>query len=103
MKEIKLQITPKGGIQMLHDDAVDLSQFGKIEVTRASHVEFFDGQVSSDEFKRFEGMAVGWYVQSAKTLDVLKSGCSTRAEALAWEKEWYSPGGGGWSELAGDL
>ena len=35
MPTIKLEITAKGGIQMLHDDAVNLAEFGTVEVKRA--------------------------------------------------------------------
>jgi hypothetical protein len=82
-----LQIS-NGVIRMLHDDEVDLSIFGKVTVTRASHVEF-----NNDTGK--------WYVQSAKTLKMLKEDLPTRAEALAWEKQYYSPKGEGWAELTG--
>jgi hypothetical protein len=88
MSDIKLEITAVGGIQMLHDDAVDLSEFGKVQVTRASNVEFNN--------------AVGcWYVESAKTGYILRDDFKTRQEALAWEKEYYCPGGIGWAELTG--
>ena len=86
MAEIKLELTAQGGIRMLHDDAVDLSEFGKVEVCRASHVEFNN--------------ATGfWYVQSAKTGKMLKEDFTSRADALAWEKKYYSPDGPGWEEL----
>lgn len=89
---------------MLHDDAVDLSQLGQISVERASHVEFADG--NTEDFATHEDGVVrffarGWYVQSAKTMVVLKDGFQTRAEALAWEKQHYSPSGAGWAELTG--
>lgn len=99
--EISLQITAAGGIRMLHDDHVDLSEFGEIKVSRASHVEFSDGNHTSDNGYA-NGIPKGWYVQSAATLDILKDGLTTRAEALAWEKQHYSPGGAGWAELTGD-
>jgi hypothetical protein len=83
---IKMQITKVGGVQMLHDDAVDLSVLGQVEVTRASHVEF-------DNAKQ------RWFVQSARTLEILRDDFLTREEALAWEKQHYSPGGKGWAEL----
>ena len=88
MKEIQLEITSTGGVRMLHDDAIDLSEFGKVNVKRASHVEYADDPA-------------GWYVQSAETLIVVKSGMKTRAEALAWEKQHYAPSGAGWTELTG--
>jgi hypothetical protein len=86
MSSIKLQLTPSGCIRMLWDDAIDLKQFGPVEVSRASHVEF-DNETGL------------WYVQSAKTLKVLKDDFTTRVKALAWEKVHYSPGGAGWHEL----
>jgi len=81
---VKLQITSQGGIQMLHDDQVDLSEFGSVKVFRASHVEW---------------EPEGWYVDSAKTGRRLASGFKTRQEALTWEKSHYSPGGDGWDEI----
>lgn len=75
---------------MLQDDAIDLRQFGEIEVTRASHVEF------SNALQK-------WIVISAATMKVLKDDFETRAEALAWEKEFYSPSGAGWTELTQEV
>jgi len=83
---IALQITAQGGVLMLHDDVADLAQLGPVEIIRASHVEF------SNAIQR-------WIVVSAKTLDVLRADFLTRAEALAWEKQFYSPSGEGWKEL----
>lgn len=87
-KTIKLSITSQGGVQMLWDDAVDLREFGEVEVTRASHVEFDNAKGK-------------WYVQSAKTLKMLKDDFDSREAALAWEKVYYSPDGEGWQELTG--
>ena len=86
MPAIKLEITAQGGIQMLHDDNVNLAEFGKVEVKRASHVEY-NNEVGE------------WYVASAKTGIILRDDFKTRQEALAWEKEYFSPGGVGWKEL----
>lgn len=85
---IAIQITAKGGIRMLQDDAVDLRKLGKITVARASHVEFCNRTQM-------------WYVQSAKTKKYLYR-AKTRAKALAWEKKYYSPSGRGWAELTGE-
>ena len=74
---------------MLQDDQVDLRPFGKVKIFRASHVEF------SEEKQH-------WYVQSAKTMKILRDDFSTRAEAIAWEKEYYSPDGDGWHEIEGE-
>ena len=83
--KIELQVTAAGGVRMLHDDAVDLSELGQVHITRASHVEF-------DNATGF------WTVRSAKTGELLQAR-TTRAAALAWEKEYYSPSGKGWREL----
>lgn len=88
MEQIKLEITKSGGVQMLWNDAIDLKQFGEVEVTRASHVEF-------------NNVTGKWYVQSAKTLKMLKEDFTSRQAALDWEKEYYSPTGEGWAELTG--
>lgn len=85
---MKIQIGNDGSLAMLHDDAVDLSEFGRVEIQRASHVEF-------------NNRASCWIVRSAKTMNVFTSGFKTRADALAWEKTYYSPGGAGWNELNG--
>ena len=80
-------LTKEGGIQMLHDDIAELETLGTVEVERASHVEYDNDRQQ-------------WYVQSAKTLEILDY-FDDRASALAWEKEYYSPKGEGWDELTG--
>ncbi len=101
---ISLQITAEGGIQMLHDDLVDLRELGEIEVTRASHVEYADGKSYVPGAGGISwNVKPGWYVQSAKTLKVLADGFQTRAQALAWEKDYYSPTGMGWAELTQEV
>jgi len=89
---IEIEITADNEVRMLHNDEVDLSEFGEVTVTRASHVEFAN--------RNLVGCPRGtWYVRSAKTGEVLASKFKTRAEALAWEKVYYSPSGEGWAEL----
>lgn len=83
-KSVLIQLSRCGGIAMLHDDEIDLKEFGEIEVTRASHIEYAHD---------------GWFVQSAKTLHIIAGGFKTRQAALDWEKEYYSPIGAGWKEL----
>ena len=82
---MRILITKNGGIEMLHDDALNLADFGTVETQRASHVEFCN-------------IKQKWYVQSAATLKILNF-FDTRTEALAWEKRYYSPDGDGWFEL----
>lgn len=80
-----LQITAVGGVSMLHSDDVDLREFGKPTIKRASHVEPAEDGT--------------WFVASAATGEVIMEGFATRKEALAFEKEYYSPSGKGWAEL----
>lgn len=86
-KSIRLQITAAGGVQMLHDDRVDLTALGlgPVQITRASHVEWCSSR--------------RWIVLSAKTGKLLAHGFVTRAQALEWESDHYSPTGAGWREL----
>lgn len=70
---------------MLHSDEIDLREFGQIEVTRASHVEF-------------DNVRGQWTVTSAKTGQLLNA-FDTRKAALEWESNYYSPSGAGWREL----
>ena len=86
---IKMEVMADGCVRMLWDDAIDLKQFGDVEVSRASHVEF----------NNKSGL---WYVKSARTNQMLRDDFKTRREALYWEKQHYSPGGKGWSELTGE-
>jgi len=86
-QNITLEITSEASVRMLHDDAIDLAEFGKLEISRASHVEF-------------NNTAQVWLVKSAKTQAVICY-ASTREAALSFEKRYYSPGGTGWKELAG--
>ena len=86
---INIRIGASSSIAMLHNDAVDLSEFGTPTITRASHVEF-------------DNKTQLWFVQSAKTGVVLKDDFTTRSEALEWESNYYSPSGAGWSELEGE-
>ncbi len=84
---IQLQLDAQGGIAMLQDDALDLRQFGKVKIKRASHVEFSNARQA-------------WFVKSAVSKKVLHW-APPRAEALAWEKAFYCPSGKGWKELKG--
>lgn len=88
MEKISFEISGNQ-VKKLHDDSIDWSQFGKVKVKRASHVEFSNKT----------GL---WYVQSAKSKRMIKDDFKTRVQALAFEKIYYSPGGKGWVELTGE-
>lgn len=83
---VEVQVTARGGVRMLHDDRAGLEALGPVSTTRASHVEF-------DQRRQ------RWYVQSARTERILADDFLSRAEALAWEREYYSPSGKGWAEF----
>lgn len=80
-----LEITPDGNIRCLYTDEVDLFQLGRLQVSRASHIEF------DNDLRR-------WTVTSTKTSKRLHL-ARTREEALDWECQYYSPGREGWDEL----
>ncbi len=80
-----LEVTPDGNIRCLYTDVVDLSQLGRLSISRASQIEF-------DNYLR------KWMVTSSKTGKRLYS-ATTRESALEWERQYYSPGGRGWDEL----
>ena len=80
-----LEVTPDGNIRCLYTDEIDLPQLGRLQVSRASHVEF-DNHLRK------------WTVTSAKTGRRLHSSM-TREQALEWERQYYSPNGAGWKEL----
>ncbi len=80
-----LEVTPDGNIRCLYTDEIDLPQLGRLQVSRASHIEY-DNRLHK------------WTVTSAKTGKRLHSSM-TRESALEWERQYYSPGERGWSEL----
>ena len=73
-EEIHIVITPEGNIKTLWTDALPLTEMGKCEVERISHVEF------SNLFQ-------SWSVFDIWGMN-LQSGFKTREEALAWERRW---------------
>jgi hypothetical protein len=40
---VQIDIRPDGTVHCLYTDAIDLQAFGKVQVTRASNVEFEEG------------------------------------------------------------
>jgi hypothetical protein len=80
----KIELDENGSASMLYDDKIDLRDFGKVKVKRASRIEFDD-------------ISQQWYVISARTGRYLKS-FTSREDALTWEKQHYCPGGEGWIE-----
>jgi hypothetical protein len=98
MTTVKLRIRSDGSVTGLWSDAVDWQAIGRVDVRRASHVEFC-------------GRRQMWYVRAGRPSSafrcmlqlVLRRPCgrilywaSSRAEALAWEAVYFGPDGRGW-------
>ena len=94
----KLRIAPDGVVRALWTDEVDWASVGKASVERASHIEFC---------KRRQL----WYVRASRRCNALRAflqfvlrrpfgpilhWSGGRGDALAWEREYFSPGGPGW-------
>ena len=97
---IKLRIALNGLIRGLWTDDVALAELGRVHVRRASHVEFDDQQQC-------------WCVREARPATWLRNWlqhlagwpigkilhqATTRAQALAWEHQYFQPGGPGWTD-----
>jgi len=71
---LQLRIDPGGGIRCLYDDALDLSVFGPLKISRGSHVEPTSlGQWTAD-LSPVQGPVLGPF--------------PNRTAALAAEREW---------------
>lgn len=95
----RIRIDPDGTVRGLWTDSIDWQAIGRLAVRRASHVEFCRRRQR-------------WYVRSGTARNALRVflatvfrrpfgeilyWAKTRAEALAWERRYYEPGGPGWS------
>jgi len=77
MSGTKLMIDTNGNVHSLYTDLIDLSQLGKMKVSRASNVEF-DNDTQT------------WSVKLASTGEVISppEGFKTRPEALNFEVKY---------------
>lgn len=98
----KLRITPDGRVRGLWTDDVRLAELGTMHVRRASHVEFDDRHQSWYVREAEPGGAARRWLQRLLGLDFgqLLHRATTRASALAWEHEYFQPGGPGWKQLS---
>jgi hypothetical protein len=72
--DLELVVGVDGGVKCIYDEALDLRALGKLQITRASHVEpDSDGKWCADMGPSV-GPVLGPFV--------------TRREALAAEREW---------------
>lgn len=71
-------LRPDGSFECVYSDVVDVSELGRVEIERASHVEFDNGLQC-------------WVVEWTERMDILrkegKAYFEKRDEALAWEVE----------------
>ena len=95
---MKIRITPEGTIRGLWDDQIDWPSLGRVSVHRASRVEFCERRQL-------------WYVRDGRARNALRTFLEivlrrpfgdvlhwsrSRRDALAWEHDYFSPGGPGW-------
>jgi hypothetical protein len=96
---IKLRISCDGSVQGLWTDEIQWAELGVLQVRRASRVEF-------DERKQCwtvcEAEPRGWRGWLERLFHGPSSHilhrATTRAAALAWEHEYFQPGGAGWRQ-----
>lgn len=98
---IKLRITHDGRVRGLWSDHLSFSELGIVHVRRASHVEF--DQRSQSWFVR-EAVPKKGLCRLLQRLLGRPSGrvlfnAVTRSVALAWEHNYFQPGGPGWNQI----
>jgi hypothetical protein len=94
----KIRIAPDGTVRGLWTDEINWTSLGRAAVERASHVEFCRRRQQ-------------WFVREGQARNALRALLETllrrhfgrvlhwsgsRADALAWEHDYFSPGGPGW-------
>lgn len=94
----RIRIAPDGRVRGLWTDEIDWPSLGKAAVERASHVEFCERRQL-------------WYVRDVRARNALRvfleivlrrpfgdvlHWSGSRRDALAWEHDYFSPGGPGW-------
>ncbi len=97
----RIRIATDGTVGGLWSDEIDWSSLGRVSVDRASHVEFSGRRqlwYVRDRCARHALRAVHQFVLRRPLGDVLYWSGSRR-EALAWECDYFSPGGPGWASF----
>jgi hypothetical protein len=84
--DIKLRVKPDGTICGLWDDEAYLQSLGECHIRRASHIEY-DNSLGL------------WVVTTTGIRRKVLAMANSRSEALAWELEYFKPGGPGWNLL----
>ena len=72
--EMELVVGADGGVRCIYDESLDLRALGKLQITRASHVEpDLDGN---------------WWADMGRSGGRVLGPFGTRGEALQAEREW---------------
>jgi hypothetical protein len=74
--EMELVVGVDGGVKCIYDEALDLREIGKLQITRASHVE-----------PDAEGF---WWADMRPVVGPVMGPFGTRSEALAAERAWLT-------------
>ena len=74
--EMELVVGVNGGVKCIYDEALDLRALGKLQITRASHVE-----PDRDGF---------WWADMGPVGGPVLGPFKSRTEALGAEKEWLA-------------
>jgi hypothetical protein len=75
-KEMELVVGSDGGVRCIYDEALDLREIGKLQITRASHVE-----PDRDGY---------WWADMEPSGGPVLGPFSSRTEALGAEREWLT-------------
>ena len=97
----KIRITSDGRVCGLWTDQIQFKALGPVRVRRVSHVEFYEHYqcwgvreaIPASPLRRW----LQWLLRCP--MGRLLRTTSTRRQALAWEHEYYQPGGSGWKHL----
>jgi hypothetical protein len=74
--EMELVVDAEGGVRCIYDEALDLREIGKLQITRASHVE-----PDRDGF---------WWADMGPSSGPVLGPFRSRTEALQAEREWLT-------------
>lgn len=98
MTHLTLRITGDGRVLSLWDDTVDWSALGALRVTRASHVEFCAKRQAwcVRPARPRAGWRRLWQALCRCPRGEVLFASASREAALAWEHEYFAPGGPGW-------
>jgi hypothetical protein len=77
--ELALVVDACGGVRCIYDEALDLREIGKLQITRASHVE-----------PDSEGY---WWADMGPVDGPVLGPFRSRTEALGAERRWLAAGG----------